>query len=113
MKRKETDRESPGIHYRKVLFGIIWHGMVFHAKGVLFCSIPSIRRMSKRAIHGVRSLGTIYVVANNGECGQNAHVQAFRLVLKVVNYSSTGAFMFFRSMGANVFSLFLLGRKPR
>lgn len=33
MKRKETDRESPGIHYRKVLFGIIWHGMVFHAKG--------------------------------------------------------------------------------
>ena len=82
-------------------------------RGVLFCSTPSIRRMSKRAIHGVRSLGTIYVVANNGECGQNAHVQAFRLVLKVVNYSSTGAFMFFRSMGANVFSLFLLGRKPR
>ena len=33
MKRKETDRESPGFHYRKVLFGIIWHGMVFHTKG--------------------------------------------------------------------------------
>ena len=56
MKRKETDRESPGLiieGYSLESYGMGWFSIL---RGVLFCSTPSIRRMSKRAIHGVRSL---------------------------------------------------------